>query len=300
MNYYREIKKELINNEINKQVKNYSINRSDLNTYYNVGKLLIEAQGGESRAKYGNSLIKEYSSKLIKEIDKKYNTTLLKRIRKFYLIIEKGATVWHQLSWSHYREILKIENINEINYYLEIAVKNNFSQRQLHKIIYSKEYERLPDSAKTKLIKKENITIEDNIKNPIIIKNAYSKEITEKILQRLILEDIPSFLNELGEGFCFIDNEYKIKIGDRYNYIDLLLYNIRFKCYTVVELKITELKKEHIGQISTYMNYIDKNLKSINEDNTIGIIICKKNNRFIMEYCSDKRILETTYKIVNI
>ena len=138
MNYYNEIKNEFISNEINRRVKNYSINKSDLNTYYNVGKLLIEAQGGESRAKYGNSLIKDYSNKLMKEIDKKYNITLLKRIRKFYLIIEKGATVWHQLSWSHYREILKIENINEINYYLEMAVKNNFSQRQLHKIIYNK------------------------------------------------------------------------------------------------------------------------------------------------------------------
>lgn len=99
------------------------------------------------------------------------------------------------------------------------------------------------------------------------------------------------FLNQLGNGFTFIENEYKIRIGDRYNYIDLLLYNIKFKCYVIIELKITELKKEHIGQVQTYMNYIDKNIKTIEEDKTIGIIICKKNNKYIIEYCSDDRII---------
>ena len=114
----------------------------------------------------------------------------------------------------------------------------------------------------------------------------------------MILEDIPSFLKELGNGFTFIENEYKIKLGNTYNYIDLLLYNIKFKCYVVVELKITELKKEHIGQIQTYMNYIDKNIKTLDEDKTIGIIICKKNNEYIIEYCSDCRIMSKEYEIV--
>ena len=106
------------------------------------------------------------------------------------------------------------------------------------------------------------------------------------------------FLQELGNQFCFIKSEYKIKIGNNYNYIDLLLYNIEFNCYVVVELKVTELKKEHIGQIEVYMNYIDNNLKKINQDKTIGIIICKKDNKFIMEYCSDNRILAKEYELV--
>ena len=105
-------------------------------------------------------------------------------------------------------------------------------------------------------------------------------------------------MQELGNSFCFIESEYRIKIGDSYNYIDLLLYNIKYKCYIVLELKVTELKKEHIGQIQTYMNYIDKNLKTIEEDKTIGIIICKKDNHFIMEYCSDDRILSREYSFV--
>ena len=122
--------------------------------------------------------------------------------------------------------------------------------------------------------------------------------ISEKILQKLILEDIENFMKELGNSFCFIASEYKIKLGDRYNYIDLLLYNIEFNCYVVVELKITELKKEYIGQIEIYINYIDKTIKKLNQDKTIGIIICKKDNKFIMEYCSDKRIITKEYELV--
>ena len=164
--------------------------------------------------------------------------------------------------------------------------------------IKNQEYERLDEQTKQKLIDGSSIKIQDFIKNPIIIKNPYNEEITERILQKLILEDIPSFLKELGNNFSFISNEYKIKIGNTYNYIDLLLYNYEYNCFVVIELKITELKKEHIGQIHTYMNYIDKNLKTINQEETIGIIICKKDNKFILEYCSDKRILSREYKLI--
>lgn len=106
-----------------------------------------------------------------------------------------------------------------------------------------------------------------------------------------------NFLIELGSGFTFVKSEYKIKIGDRYNYIDLLLFNYKYNSFVVVELKVTKLKKEHIGQIQIYMNYVDKNIKTIYQDKTIGIIICKKDNNFIMEYCSDERIFRTIYKI---
>ena len=294
MNYYNEIKNELINNEINRKVKNYSINKSDLNTYYNVGKMLSEA--GKH---YGEGIIKDYSNRLTLEVGKGYGISNLKRMRQFYYIIEKGVALPHQLSWSHILSILPIENIDEINYYIGISIKQNLSYRELRKWINNKEYERLPEETKNKLITKEETKVKDLVKNPIIIKNSSNYEIiSEKILQRLILEDIPSFLKELGNGFTFIENEYKIKLGDKYNYIDLLLYNIKFKCYVVIELKVTELKKEHIGQIQTYMNYIDKNLKTYEEDKTIGIIIVKKNDKYIMEYCSDNRIMSREYELV--
>ena len=298
MNYYNEIKNELINNEVYKRVKDYSKNKNELSTYYNVGKLLIEAQGGEERAKYGDGLIKEYSKKLSEELGGKYNITTLKRMRQFYLIIEKGATLWHQLTWSHYRELLTFDNINEINYYIKQTGDYNLSVRELREKIKSKEYQRLDDNTKLKLINKEETVVSDFIKNPIVIRNKYNidkKSVTEKILQRLILEDIPSFLKELGDGFTFVENEYKIKIGNTFNYIDLLLYNIKFNCYVVIELKVTELKKEHIGQIQIYMNYVDKNIKTINQDKTIGVIICKKDNGYYIEYSSDNRIFSKNY-----
>ncbi len=295
MNYYKEIKQELINNEIVKKAKDYSKNRSDLNTYYNVGKLLRDA--GKN---YGEGIIKEYSVKLTLELGKGYSISNLKNMRKFYILFSKSQTVSDQLTWSHYTNLIILNDIEKINYYIDICIKYNLSCRELRTKIKNNEYERLDEETKEKLVNNKNNEVIDFIKNPILIKNSLNyTEISEKLLKKLVLEDIDNFLTELGNGFCYIKNEYKIKIGDRYNYIDLLLYNIEFNCYVVIELKITELKKEHIGQIQTYMNYIDKNIKQINQNKTIGIIICKKNNKFIMEYCSDERIITREYELIN-
>lgn len=220
-------------------------------------------------------------------------------MRKFYEYA-KSQPVVDQLSWSHYTILLSITDNNKIKYYINQSIKLNLSKRDLKEKIDAKEYERLDESAKLKLTNQEQPTILELIKNPIIIKtNKQYSKISEKDLQNIILENISAFLKELGNNFSFIENEYKIKLGDRYNYIDLLLYNIEYNCYVVIELKVTELKKEYIGQIETYMNYIDTNLKTINQDKTIGIIICKKDNQFIMEYCSDQRILSREYLIKN-
>ena len=293
MNYYNEIKTELINNEITKKVKNYSINRSDLTTYYNVGKLLAEA--GKH---YGEGIIKEYSEKLTADLNKKYSYRSLNYMMKFYEL-QKMQSVTANLSWGHWIELLSIKNINEMKYYINQAEKLFLTTRELRQRIKNNEYERLDESTKEKLKEKEELKLPDLVKDPIQIRNTSgNNEISEKVLQKFILEDIESFLKELGNGFCFIVSEYKIKIGDRYNYIDLLLFNYQFNCFVVVELKVTELKKEHIGQIEFYMNYIDKNLKNINQNKTIGIIICKKENRYVIEYCSDDRIISREYELV--
>ena len=294
MNYYDEIKNELINNEITKRVKDYSKNRSDLNTYYNVGKLLSEA--GKH---YGEGIIKEYSKRLTNELGKGYSISNLKNMRNFYVFFSKSQTMSGQLTWSHYIELLKLVDKEKINYYIKIIEEENLSVRELRKRIKNNDYERLDEETKKKLKDKEKLKLPDLVKNPLQIRNTSgNNEISEKILQKLILEDIPSFLDELGNGFTFVRNEYKIKIGDRYNYIDLLLFNYEFNCFVVVELKVTELKKEHIGQIEFYMNYIDKNLKNINQNKTIGIIICKKENKYVIEYCSDDRIISREYELV--
>ena len=294
MNYYNEIKNELLNNEINRKVKNYSINKSDLDAYYNVGRMLCEAGNH-----YGEGIIKEYSKRLTYELGKGYSKRNLWLMLKFYELNEKVQTLSAQLSWSHYCELLSFENTNKINYYIELVKNNNLSVRQLRERIKSNEYERLPESTKNKSVEQKESDIVDFIKNPILIKNSNKYDIfSEKVLQKLILEDIENFLEELGIGFTFIKSEYPIKLGNRYNYIDLLLYNIKYRCYVVVELKITELKKEHTGQIMTYMNYIDKNIKTIEENNTVGIIICKQENEYVIKYCSDNRVIAREYELL--
>ena len=294
MNYYNEIKKELINNEVTKKVKTYSINKSDLDTYYNVGKLLSEA--GKH---YGEGIIKEYSKRLTNELGKGYSQRNLWMMLKLYNLGEKMQTLSAQLTYSHYVELLPYDDINKIEYYINICEQQNLSVRQLRERIKSNEYERLPEDTKNKLITNNELEVSDLIKDPIVIKKSNNyDEISEKVLQKSIMEDIPSFLKELGEGFTFIDNEYKIKIGNYYNYIDMLLFNIKYNCYAVVELKVTELRKEHVGQIEIYMNYIDKNIKTINHDKTIGLIVCRENNQYIIEYSTDKRIIAREYMLL--
>ena len=294
MNYYDNIKELLINNEITKKVKNYSINKSDLDTYYDVGKVLSEA--GKH---YGGGIIKEYSRRLTKELGKGYTFTALTRMKKFYILCEKLATVSQLLTWSHYCEILSIDNIESSLYYIKLVEQQNLSVRQLRSKIKSKEYERLPEETKNKLMMKKEVNVKDLVPNPILIKNKNNATvISEKALHKLILEDIESFMKELGDSFSFIGSEYKIKIGDRYNYIDLLLFNYKFNSFVVVELKITEFKVEYISQVQKYMNYIDKNIKEITHNNTIGIVICKKENKYVIEYCSDSRIMVREYELV--
>lgn len=292
MNYYNEIKEELINNEINRKVKNYSINKSDLNAYYKVGKILSEA--GKH---YGEGILQNYSKRLTKELGKGYTETNLKYFRKFYFF-SKSHTLCDELSWSHYRMLLTITDDKEIDYYILICRQQNLSVRKLQEKIKSNEYKRLPDFTRNKITEKQKSNIIDFVENPIIIKNNNNYEIiSEKILQKLILENIESFMKELGDSFCFIGSEYKIILGNQFNYIDLLLFNIEYNCYVVVELKVTKLKKEHIGQIQVYMNYIDENLRNINQDKTIGIIICKQDNKYVIKYCSDDRIIAREYEL---
>ena len=296
MNYYNDIKQKIIDSELYSRVKDYSKERNTVIAYFEIGKLLYEAG-----SKYGESVIKKYSDKLMVEVGKKYNKRTLFRMRQFYKIFsnEKVSTLLTQLTWSHYLQLLPLNDFDKIYYYIQIATNQKLGVRELNNKIKNKEYERLDEKTKNKLIKQIETKVSDFVKNPIIIKNNLEYiEISEKMLKQLILEDLDNFMRELGSDFSYIGNEYMIKLGDRYNYIDLLFYNIKYNCYTVIELKITGLKKEHIGQIKMYMNYIDKNLKTVYQDKTIGIIICKKNNHFVMEYCSDNRILTREYNFV--
>lgn len=295
MNYYNEIKNKIIDNEVYAKVKDYSKERHKVITYFEIGKLLNEAGG-----KYGDNIIDEYSKKLVVEVGKKYNRRTLFRMKQFYNIFsnEKVSTLWTQLTWSHLRLLFNLE-IDSMNYYIKDTMNKNLSVRELEFKIKSNEYQRLPIETKNKLILDDEIDVKDLVPNPILIRNKNNIEIiNEKALHKIIMEDIESFMKELGNNFSFIGSEYKIKIGDGYNYIDLLLFNIKYNAYVVVELKVTEFKVEYISQVQKYMNYVDKNIKELNNRNTIGILICKKENKFVIEYCSDERITIREYELV--
>ena len=291
---YVQIEDKILNHEIYQNVKEYSKAKEKIKTYLEIGGLLSGID-----YKYGKNVIKEYSKRLTNKFGKKYTASLLYKIKQFYSIIEKVPTLSGKLTWSHWYEMLSFDDINKITYYVNQCEVYNLDVRELRNKIKSKEYERLPMETKNKLITQYESNIVDFVKNPIRIKDSNKYDIfSEKVLQKLILEDIENFLGELGEGFTFIKSEYPIKLDYRYNYIDLLLYNIKYKCYVVVELKVTELKKEHTGQIMIYMNYIDKNIKTIEENDTVGIIICKQDNEYIIKYCTDDRIIAREYELV--
>ena len=296
MDYYEEIKNKIIDNETYDRVKDYSKERHRVITYFEIGKLLNEAGG-----KYGDNIINEYSKKLVIEVGKKYNRRTLFRMRQFYRTFsnEKVSPLVTQLTWTHYLVLLSVKDSNAVNYYIDQIFKRNLSKRQLEEVIKSKEYERLPNETKNKIIKEEKLEVKDLVPNPILIKNKNNIEIiTEKVLHNLILEDIEDFMRELGNNFSFIGSEYKIKIGDTYHKIDFLLFNIKYNAYVVVELKVSEFKVEYISQVQKYMNYIDKNIKEISNNSTIGILICKRENKYVIEYCSDERIVVRKYVLV--
>ncbi len=296
MNYYNEIKNILIDNVIGRKVREYKSNQKDLDSYYNVGKLLVEAQGGEERAKYGNGLIKEYSKRLTSELGKGYSIQNLKNMRRFYLVVEKRQSLIVQfkslnISWTFIIKLLKLNDVNELLYYINCINKMNLTTRELDSKLKSKEYERLDSKIKEKLVKQEEVSVKDKIPDPIVLEGLeYKEKLTEKVVQKWIDENPASFCKSLGEGYSYIESQYKIKIGSNYNYIDILLFNYISNSFVVVEIKVTELKKEHIGQIQTYMNYVDVNLKKEFHNKTTGVLLVRENNKWLIKYVNSDNI----------
>ena len=301
MNYYNEIKNILVDNAIGKKVREYKSNQKDLESYYNVGKLLVEAQGGEERAKYGNGLIKEYSKRLTSELGKGYTVTRLKYMRTFYELVKKSPPLADQFknvntTWSNICEILYLKNIEEIKYYLNLSNKLCLTKRELRLRIKSNEYNRLSVEVKEKLKSNELVSTSDKVPSPVVLQNLkVDDKLTEKIVQKWIDENPTSFCEALGEGYTYVKSQYKIKIGSNYNYIDVLLFNVINMNYVVVEIKVTELKKEHIGQIETYMNYVDTNLKKEFHNKTTGILLVRDNNKWLIKYINNDGIKVRKY-----
>lgn len=302
MNYYEEIEHLIKKKEINKKSRYLKDNSETLNTYWQVGKLIVEAQGGNSRAKYGNKLIKEWSEKLVNLYGNSYNYSNLNRFRQFYILFPIIAPLG-QLSWTIIKTILPIKDENKRNYYINLCITRNLSKRELINEIKSDAYERLLDKPEhieiIGEINKKEYKIREYIKNPIIIKlNNDYKILKEKDLQIKILAELKTFFEELGEGYTFVGNEYKIKYGGKDYYIDILLFNYNLNSFVVIELKLRELRKEDKAQIEFYMNLVDDNLKKEFHNNTIGIIVSKYQDKFIVSFVSSNNIIPITYKIL--
>lgn len=294
MNYYNKIKETFIKNEIYKKTKDYFKERNDLRTYYNVGKLLNEA--GKH---YGERIVEKYSKQLTIDLGKGYSKRNLWLMLRFYELKEKMQTVSAHLSWSHYCELIPLKSIEEIEYYIEITELNSLSVRQLRDKIRLKEYERLPKKTKEKLENKNRLEFTDTVKDPIIIKvKEIPESLKEKVLKEYILNDMDNFLKELGEEITYVGKEYKIEYKNHNYFIDILLFSIKYNCYIVVELKIGDLKKENIIQTEFYTDLVDQKVRKIHHNKTIGIIISRKNDEYIIKF-STNSVISTTYKLVN-
>ena len=277
-------------------------NSETLLTYWNIGKLIVEAQGGEKRAKYGDGLIKEWGNKLSLKYGKGYDYTNLSRMRLFYIEFPIIGSLRQQLTWTHYRYILPIKDENERNYYINRVILDNLSVRDLRREIKNKSFDRLSykDKNNIEIISDMNssLSIEDMIKDPIILKSDIdTNEINEKVIHKYIISLLEDKFLELGTGFALVGHEYKIVISNNTYHIDLLFFNIRLNSYVVVEVKTRAVKPQDIGQLQFYVSYIENNLKDNNHNKTIGILIVKKKNKYVIEYTTSPDIYVTTYML---
>ena len=288
------------NNIVFERKTNIQKERNKVETYFNIGKEIVDAIG--KRSEYGKSILRKYSDVLTKEYGKGYDYTSLRKMRQFYLLFEKCATVWRKLNWSQIRQILSISEEGKRNYYINLCIQNGLSVRELKDAIKNKSYERLrkEDKDKIELISEDyKPNIVDMIKDPILL-NCTDKKLdkySEKALREILLEDIEKTLLELGVGFCYLGKEKRIKVGDNYRFIDLVFFNYELNSFVLLELKIDKLDIRDIGQIEFYVNYYDDEIRRSFHNKTIGIVICKKNDREIVKHIKNDNILITTYKI---
>ena len=294
--YYEEIEHLIKKNEISKRVRSLEANNDLVTTYWRIGKILMEAQGGEKRAKYGNKLIKKWSIELTNKYGKGYDYTNLSRFRNFYIQFPILGPV-AQLSWTNIIKILPIKDENKRNYYINLCIKNNLSKRELTDAIKSNVYERLVDKPdKIDVIVPTKYSITMDMKNPIIIP-VKNKVTSEYDLELNILANLDFFFRQLGNGFTYVGHQYKISDGKNYYFLDILLFNIEFNCYVIVELKLRELKKEDKAQIEFYMKLVDELIKKPFHNKTIGIIISKESDNFIVNFVRQDDIVPLFYEL---
>ena len=300
MNYYDEVNSYVKKVEIGKAIRETNANMELVECYWNVGRLIVEAQGGKEKAKYGNELIKTWAEKLTEEYGKGYNYTNLSRFRQFYLAFPIVAPLGQQLSWTIIRTILPIKDENKRNYYINLCIANNLSKRELEKEIKSNSYERLeykPDKIDV-VVSTKVPAIVNNFKNPILLELKDKEIKSESDLEKLIYSQLSYVFLQLGKGFTWVGNQYKVSDGNKNYFRDMLLYNYIYNCFVVVEIKCRKLKKEDKGQVEFYMNLVDNYVKEPSNNPTIGIIITKDQDKFVANFVRSEKVVPLTYEFV--
>lgn len=290
------------------RMKAYSaINFAMVEAYWNIGRIIYEAQNRNERAEYGDYLIKNLSGQLTREFGKGFDRSNLIQMRKFYVMFQKSDALRHQLSWTHYRLLLRIEKEDVRNFYLEECIRNQWSTRQLERQINSFYYERLLSSQNKSLVRDEikelepGVTPEDIIKDPFVLEFLALKDNTnfrEKDLEKSLIDNLQSFLLELGKGFSFVGRQKRITADGEHFYIDLVFYNYILKCFVLIDLKVGKLTHQDIGQMDFYVRYYEKEVRDVSDNPTIGIILCSEKNEAIVKYSileESKQIFASKY-----
>ena len=275
----------------------YEVNNTMLLAYWNVGKIIVEnEQNGNIKAEYGKQVMKELSKELRKILGSGFSVSNLFNMRRFYITYPKFQTLSGKLSWSHYCELLSIENIDERNFYEKECINSNWSVRELKRQIDTSLFERLllsegkSNKEKVYTLSKEGQTInvpEDILKEPYVFEFLNFKEpkpILEKDLERKLVKHMEDFLLELGKGFMFVGTQQRITLGNTHYYVDMVFYNKILKCYVLIDLKIGKMKPEYAGQMNMYLNYYDSEINDEYDNKPIGIILCKGKKEIDMEY----------------
>ncbi len=291
---YDDIKK--IINESRNNVRNY-VNTTILIAYWNIGKKIVEFQGGKDKSKYGDRILIDLSKQLTYDFGKGYDTSNLRRMRQFYLLFPICASVRHELSWTHYKLIITIENPKIREFYMEEAIKGNWSVRQLERQISSCTYSRvLKHKQEVEIIEgideeKQSVKYDPNtvIKDPYMLEFLgldNNTKYLEKDLEKALIDHLQKFLLELGRGFCFVERQKRISFDDENYFIDLVFYNSILKCYVVIDLKTGKLGYENLAQIDMYRNYFDMEIKAKDDNPTIGLLLVTNQSKAVAKYSS--------------
>ena len=286
-----------------------TVNTEMLSLYWNIGKAIMEIQHGDERANYGDAVLDKLSQKLTGEFGKGFSKRNLERMRKFYICFPIATTVSSQLSWSHYLELIKIEEEPKRNFYLNECISTKWSVRELQRQRDSLLYERLTLSAdKEKILElseKGQIlkNSKDLVKDPFVLEFLDIKENTnylESDLEKNIIEHLKEFLLELGKGFSYVGNQVRLTLDEEHFYPDLVFYNRLLKCFVIIDLKIGKVLHQDIGQMQMYVNYYDREIKQNDENKKIGILLSTNKNETVVKYTlpeDNKTIFSSEYKL---